>query len=432
MYLRRIVLENIRGFSELDFYFQRSADDSPEEYAGWDVITGDNASGKTAFLKAVSLALIGPDTARALQPSLDGWIRQEEPSATIAVQIVAGDKDKFAQGRRYDRPFWSELELRSEADGNIRMLEGKKYLRKGKGPTNGPWIAHPDGWFCAGYGPFRRLYGHSPEAQRLMSASGRVARFATLFREDATLQESDLWLKELKYKELEKDGESRDKLRLVLRILAHEFLQNKMTVERVDSNGLWLKDARDITLSLRDLSDGYRSAIAMLTDILRQLIDVYGGIDWVEHEDRRLVINNTGVVLIDEVDSHLHPTWQREIGFWFQRVFPKIQFIVTTHSPLICQAASPNSIWHLPAPGSSDPPFQLSPEDYNKVVAGKPDAILLTPAFGLGHTRSPRAVAARSEYARLKAKSRTVPLTSDEIGRQGELSLFVDADDNRE
>ncbi|MCB2263952.1 MAG: AAA family ATPase [Candidatus Thiosymbion ectosymbiont of Robbea hypermnestra] len=432
MYLRRIVLENIRGFSKLDFSFQKSTGGSSEEYAGWDVITGDNASGKTAFLKAMSLALIGPDTARALQPSLDGWIRQEEPSATIAVQIVAGDKDKFAQGPRYDQPFWSELELRSEADGNIRMLEGNKYRKKGKGPTRGPWTEHPDGWFCTGYGPFRRLYGHSPEAQRLMSASGRVARFATLFREDATLQESDLWLKELNYKGLEGDGESHDKLQLVLRILAYEFLQNGMTVERVDSNGLWLKDARDITLSLRDLSDGYRSAIAMLTDILRQLVDVYGGIDLMSHEDRGLVINNTGVVLIDEVDSHLHPTWQREIGFWFQRVFPKVQFIVTTHSPLICQAASPDSIWHLPAPGSSDPPFRLDSKDYTRVVAGKPDAILLTPAFGLGYTRSPRAVAARREYAELKAKSRTVSLTSDESERQGELQLFVDADDDRE
>jgi len=238
MYLRRIVLKNVRGFSKLDFSFQRSADSSPEEYAGWDVIIGDNASGKTAFLKAVSLALTGPDTARTLQPSLEGWIRQGASSATIAVQIVGGDKDKFAQGRRYDQPFWSELALRSDANGNIRMSEGREYLKRGKGPTRGPWAEHPDGWFCTGYGPFRRLYGHSPEAQRLMSARGKVARFATLFREDTTLQESDFWLKEIKYKELEGDEESHDKLQLVLRILAYEFLRNGVTVERVDSNGL--------------------------------------------------------------------------------------------------------------------------------------------------------------------------------------------------
>jgi len=430
MYLRRIVLENVRGFSELDFSFQRSSIKPTEEYAGWDVVTGDNASGKTALLKALSLALIGPDSTRALQPSLDGWVRQGESSATIAAQIVAGEKDKFAQGRRYDQPFWSELELRADANGHISMLEGKKYLKKGKGPTRGPWTDHPDGWFCAGYGPFRRLYGHSPEAQRLMSAQGKIARFATLFREDATLQESDLWLKELKYKDLEGDQVSCDKLQLVLRILAHEFLQSQMTVERVDSHGLWLRDARGITLSLRDLSDGYRSAIAMLTDILRQLMDVYGVIDLLESEAQGPIVNNTGIVLVDEVDSHLHPSWQRKIGFWFREVFPRIQFIVTTHSPLICQAASEDSIWHLPAPGSSDVPFQLGPADYKKVVAGKPDSILLTPAFGLDHTRSPIAVAARNEYAKLKSKSKAVPLTSDEQARQGELLLFVETEED--
>ena len=47
-----------------------------------------------------------------------------------------------------------------------------------------------------------------------------------------------------------------------------------------------------------------------------------------------------GVVLIDEVDAHLHPTWQRRIGLWFREHFPKLQFIVSTHSPLICQAAT--------------------------------------------------------------------------------------------
>ena len=46
-----------------------------------------------------------------------------------------------------------------------------------------------------------------------------------------------------------------------------------------------------------------------------------------------------GVILIDEIDAHLHPAWQKRIGFWLKAHFPNIQFIVTTHSPFICQAA---------------------------------------------------------------------------------------------
>src|SRR5438552_18286628 len=105
MYIKRVVLENLRGFRQLDFDFERP----DHQYAGWAVITGDNAAGKTAFLKAIALALVGTDTARALQPSLQGWIRRGERDAVIAAEIVASEEDKFAQGRRYEPPFWSEL-----------------------------------------------------------------------------------------------------------------------------------------------------------------------------------------------------------------------------------------------------------------------------------------------------------------------------------
>ena len=75
-------------------------------------------------------------------------------------------------------------------------------------------------------------------------------------------------------------------------------------------------------------------------DILRHLINVYGLTDLTGRDtDGKLFFMRSGVVLIDEIDAHLHPEWQREIGFWLKRHFPNIQFIVTTHSPIICQAA---------------------------------------------------------------------------------------------
>lgn len=112
------------------------------------------------------------------------------------------------------------------------------------------------------------------------------------------------------------------------------------------------------------------------------------------------------VVLIDEVDAHLHSEWQREIGFWLKRHFPKIQFLVTTHSPLICQAADGNGLFVLPEPGSDDEPRALCTQEYQKVIASKPDTILLTSAFGLQNTRSPVAVEKRAELSRLEAKKR--------------------------
>ncbi len=123
-------------------------------------------------------------------------------------------------------------------------------------------------------------------------------------------------------------------------------------------------------------------------------------------QEGKTVIKRSGVVLIDEIDAHLHPEWQREIGFWLKRHFPNIQFLVTSHSPIICQSADPNGLFVLPEPGSDARPRALTDEEYKKVIASRPDTILLTPAFGLQNTRSPVAVEKRAELAKFEAKKR--------------------------
>jgi predicted ATP-dependent endonuclease of OLD family len=112
VHLKRVVRENIRGFQRLNFKF----DHPSGKLAGWTVIPGDNASGKTALLKAIALALVGPDAARVLQPSLKGWVRERQSEGVIAVEIVAGERDRFAQDRRYERPFWSELRIEDNGE----------------------------------------------------------------------------------------------------------------------------------------------------------------------------------------------------------------------------------------------------------------------------------------------------------------------------
>lgn len=426
MYIKRIVLENIRGFKTLDFVFEPARDDV---YSGWNVVTGDNASGKTTLLKAVSLALVGPEAARALQPSLDGWVRKGETVGRIAVQLLAGANDKFASGKRYQKPFWSELELTADAAGRITSFKpGHKFLGSGKGPTRGPWLERPDGWFCVAYGPFRRLSGHSPEAQRLMSAQGKIARFATLFREDATLAESDLWLRDLRYRQLSGDTEARERIHAVMRVIGADFLQHEIRIERVDPDGLWLRQRDGVTLSLKDMSDGYRSALAMLFDILRHVIDVYGLQGFQQTDDERYVIDNSGVIAIDEIDAHLHPSWQQLIGGWLKKMLPNMQFVVTTHSPIIAQESDHGALFRLPAPGSDEIPLKLDMYDYEAVVAGRADEVLRSPAFGLHHTRSLRAESARREFSQLKAKKLAGALSRQDEKRVEQLQLFVKDD----
>lgn len=432
MYLRRAILKNIKGFSDLDFGFERPGDGHSNAYAGWSVVLGDNASGKSTLLKALSLAIVGPDNARILQPSAAGWIREGENSATIALQLVAGPQDRFGQGRRYEQPFWAELQLTLRSNGIVSIGPGKQYIRKSKGPSGGPWADAPEGWYAVGYGPFRRLYGHSPEAQRLMSTPGAVARFATMFREDATLAEGDLWLKELSHRSLEgheSDGELLDR---TLAVLNHNFLQNDIRIDRVDSEGLWLRQPNGSELPLQDMSDGYRAAIAMIVDMIRQLVDVYGPTALVEVSPTTPIISHNGIVFIDEVDAHLHPSWQREIGEWFKRIFPNIQFIVTTHSPFICQAADAHGLFALPPPGQDLEPHQVDEEDRLRIIASRPNEIYLSPAFNMRHTYSPRAVRARQRHAELRAKQRAVGLTVEEQREDRQLNLFVTSDQDHD
>lgn len=423
MYIHRIKLKDFKGFSEVDFDLRIDHNKT----AQWNVFTGDNASGKTALLKAIAIALVGPETSRILMSSLKGFVKEGCSSAHISLEIFPGDEDRFAGGGApYKGAFWSEVKF-SRLENDALQIEADKLFRGNKkGPSRGLWSDSTSGWFCAGYGPFRRLYGHSPEAQRIMSTSGKVTRFATLFREDATLAESDLWLKDLNHRALSGDGAANETQRTVVSVLNDNFFPNGIKVERVDPDGLWLKQSDGTILDLRDMSDGFRSAAALVMDILRNIVDVFGARNLVDEAGH---VQHAGVVLIDEIDAHLHPKWQREIGSWFKRIFPRIQFLVTTHSPLICQEADHGSIFHLPIPSGEEKPFRVSNSDYQKIITGKPDTILLTSAFGLKHTRSVTAVKARNEYSLLQTKKRQASLTKEEEKRQMELSCFVDEEE---
>jgi len=298
-------------------------------------------------------------------------------------------------------------------------------MRFGLGGTWGPWADEPKGWFACGYGPFRRTAGSSPDATRLMAGPGRVARFVTLFREDASLSECESWLKELKFRETEHRAEDAAKLELVQQILNDDLLENEFRVDRVDSDGVWLRDRSGLVLPMADISDGYRAVLALVADLLRHLIDVYGIDGLVEKQGGRLVVRRSGVVLIDEIDVHLHPEWQRRIGFWLKERMPRLQFLVASHSPLVCQAADPGGLFRLPAPGSAEAPFQLGPEDYRRVIASRPDTILLSPAFSMRQIRSPLAVRKRQRHAELMAKQAGPGLTARDRREIQELEPFV-------
>lgn len=421
MYLDHITLKNLKGFKNLSFSLAR-----PDgSYAGWTVFTGDNGSGKSTLLKAIAIGLVGRDVARSLQPSFHRWVAEDaqarEAEIELRLQPESGVDEFVGKGGTSDKPLSAHLRLHAVAtDAQLEEPAKKSTAQRG------PWSGQAPGWFSCGYGPFRRVFGASQEATRLM-VGPVTERYVTMFQEAASLFEVDQWLKTLNHKKLEGRQAESCLLDLIIDILRDDLMPNDITVDGVDSDGLWLRDRNGLRLAWSEMSDGYRAALALLADILRHLVKTYGMDGLAEKgSDGRWVVVRPGVVMIDEIDAHLHPEWQQQIGFWLKAHFPKIQFLVTTHSPIICQAADPNGLFVLPEPGSAQEPRALSDEEYQRIIASRPDTILLTSAFGLQNTRSPRAVEARAAYARLAAKRRAgAALSAEENQAMSQLQLFV-------
>jgi predicted ATP-binding protein involved in virulence len=158
------------------------------------------------------------------------------------------------------------------------------------------------------------------------------------------------------------------------------------------------------------LSDGYRSLLALSGDLVWRLIQAFPGTTDPLKEE--------GVVLIDELDIHLHPTWQRDIAELLRRQFPNLQFIVATHSPLI-------------AAGAGDDAQTLKfaffegraiVEEVKNISALRVDAILQSPAFDLISPYSPQTQGKIDRYDALISKKKR----SEAEEREWEqLSLFL-------
>ncbi|MEZ4852314.1 MAG: AAA family ATPase [Bacteroidia bacterium] len=109
-------------------------------------------------------------------------------------------------------------------------------------------------------------------------------------------------------------------------------------------------------LPLANLSDGFRSTIGLVADI------AYRAIKLNPHLGSRVISDTKGIVLIDELDMHLHPKWQKKIVLDLKNTFPKLQFITTTHSPFIVQSLKANEVINLDENKIDQHPDSLSLE----------------------------------------------------------------------
>ncbi|MGE6756755.1 AAA family ATPase [Corallococcus interemptor] len=413
MYLTRISIRNFRGIVELDWELPPEA-----PRAGWHVFIGDNGVGKSSVLRAAALALIGPEEAPMLRLNWNDWVRFGTGSADIELLVEADPKQDRPVGRSAVKgPLRVGVEVLRHP--KPRVVASAQWKTRGAPPESNIW-GNPHGWFAASYGPFRRFTGGDREWEKLLEAQSSVARHLSIFGESVALTSGLKWLCDLALREWKNPRVAPVTVDKVITFVNQPgFLPHGVHIDEVTPQEVVFRNASKARVPAENLSDGYRAVLSITFELLRQLSLAYPKLALFDRSG--LIVSRPGIVMIDEVDAHLHPTWQREIGPWFCKHFPNIQFIVTTHSPLVCQAAESGTVFKLAAPDSDEEGRFLAGVELERLVFGNVLEAYGTGAFGLRTTRSKTSQARVDELAGLNAKELTDGLTRKEMTRQQEL-----------
>jgi hypothetical protein len=410
MHLRRVRIENVRSLRELEWTFEKG------KSAGWHVVLGNNGSGKSSVLQAIAYCAIGLDWYGRVPQR---WVRRGSESAKIETELFDGWNTSSEIG---PEPPWAGYPLAQ------RHFEGNEIAEHLDAEL---WRAHEQrrrSYFSCGFGSLRRFGPRAYGDERADDESKTYARHRTLFKQEAVLTDALEWLQDLEFRAAvdarENSGEPGGSERLLNHIRSFinktEFLPYGTQLGDVTPDAVEFLDGNGVKLAVEELSDGYRSVLGVTFELIRRLAEHYGA-DAIWSTDDPPKIQSAGVVLIDEIDAHLHPSWQRKVGYWFTDWFPNIQFIVTTHSPLVCQAAERGSILRLPDPGTDESPRVVQGLERERLLYGNILDAYATPSFGHVPTRSDSGQAKLERLAELNHKSLREDLSEEELDEREHL-----------
>lgn len=404
MYLQKIRLQNIKCFEDFELDFGR-----PENVRLWTALLGRNGLGKSTLLQAIGAVLGGPFAVHELLPVAEGWVSDGWPSGEIYGLMYWPDGHELPDPNSIPVRYFIRSPAQANALEGGGPLQPSSILRAGfigghEGQAHFDWLdlteRHGNSWFACGYGPFRRLSGGTEETQRILSSGRRSACFVTLFREGAALTNAADWLVELHNTAREGDERNARALEVVRQAFAEQFFPVPVELKVNAREALLVLPGRE-PMRFEQLSDGYRSMLALGVDMLRWMIAAF--------PEAEKPAECPGVVLIDELDAHLHPTWQREIGFWLRAKFPKVQFIIATHSPFLAQVADEGGNIVLE---EVDGVVRARPET-ESVHAWRADQIL-TELFQLPNTYAPDVSRNLERFHWLHIRKHSGHLTADE------------------
>jgi AAA domain, putative AbiEii toxin, Type IV TA system len=223
-------------------------------------------------------------------------------------------------------------------------------------------------FFMVGYGATRRVEsGDFIESSARRTRGLRYQRVASLFEDHVPIRPLQAWYRELS---LARQNEATE----LLNALLPESLG--FTGEFDPKEDQFIVNFDDRPTPFTSLSDGYKAFLGMAGDIVGHLAEVAG---------KRSLRDISGIVLIDEIDLHLHPEWQRSVLPSLANALPKLQFICTTHSPLVASTVHKENVFVT----DTDEHGLSTIKQIEETVFGRSaEQILLSSYFGLKTTRS--------------------------------------------
>lgn len=359
IYLTKIELKNYKCFDNLIINFLESTNINREP---WLVFLGENGVGKSSVLKAIAVALMG-------QKNID------------KLDIKASKFLQYGKRVGYIKLYGKHGEV-----FEITFNKGEKIISNIKNPPS----------YLIGYGSTRLL----PKGSLQPEKDVKYVKIKNLFDYSVALYDAKDWLINAEEKMFNQAAKSLKDLLLLS--------NDDLIVRNQEEKELYIKYAKSNNrIDIDELSDGYKTIFALTIDLIKTLSRDHLAFEIAE-----------GIVLIDEIGTHLHPRWKMEVVNRLRNAFPKLQFIATTHEPLCLRGLGENEVIVLKKDAQGE---IIAVSDLPSPNEFRVDQLLTSEYFGLNSTMDFETEDLFKEYYSLIAKE-SDKLTLEEKKRIDELS----------